>query len=684
MTPIDSGLAWLEVLREFKRRMPRTNPDVNVSPFDDRVSTSAGGPLSSDLSDMHSGVRAHIRDTISAVKNGKKQSQVILLSGNAGVGKTHLLRTFQTAEAMEQLGHICVGGSNHWKIDEFQARLLDWVIEALTAPSPTGDQELNDPKLPVHPLLERIRAIGFRAVEHLLKNPTSWETCLASPGGRLFGRLLQRWTRPSFAKLQTLVAVRDPVVFQYFDFTKFSSYVCDRFLADRANPLHRFALRVLLIYLFPDNAESGVGTRERVLHWFRGRGDEEYFTKRLGASEQPDRAYSQFEAVKLLAHLFSPAVSAQLSSENAPCEPRVFLLTFDQAEGRNELFENDDDWKTFFAHLSELYNSLPNVVVLFTMTLGLRNRLHGIMERQFRDRIRMDDTFTLFLPTQEQVVGLYRARIENWLEKDDDLKTKYQKLDNQFLPFTREEVIAVGANQTVRQTLENFDTAFRNKIREVTVDAAIDYLFERNELSQAESRVNEWDYTSVHLETVRTLLGAFGPLLSADVGVELREATLTRLDSVPVLRLQIGLLMQSPTITLYLARMGWNYRSQITSLVTEFLYNREKVKTFLCVVRSQPFSESLDLVQKHYQSQFSTGVCSVEVESTFVALNSVNANRSEYAKRSDGPAQLTALDELIRTEVAGTYLGHLFRHARNKIDGIMNGMSASEPQTTTE
>ena len=320
MPSTDKNLAHLEVYREFKRKMSQSQPDANVSPFDDRISTS--GTTDGDVADIHLEVRRRIRDIILDVRDGKKKPQVILLSGAAGTGKTHLLKTFQTAESMHELGHIFVGGSNHWTIGDFQARLLDWVVEALTAPSPTGDLSSNDPELPTHPLLERVRAIGFRAVEHLLTNPTSWKTCLASPGGRYFGRMICRWTRPSHGKLQALVVARDTAVFGYFDFTAFGSYVCDRFLAERSNLLHRFALRVLLTYLFRDKTETGVGTRERVLHWFRGRADDEYFTRRLGASERPDRTYSKFEAVKLLAHLFSPAVSSQLSTDAAPCPAR--------------------------------------------------------------------------------------------------------------------------------------------------------------------------------------------------------------------------------------------------------------------------------------------------------------------------------------------------------------------------
>ena len=133
MTPPDAGLARLELLRAFKRKMPRADPAANVGPFEARVCTAAAsGPGAEDLADIHAGVRAHVRDAIADVRDGRRQSQVVLLSGAAGVGKTHLLRSFATPEAVGELGHVFVGGSNHWTVGEFQAQLLDWVVEALT------------------------------------------------------------------------------------------------------------------------------------------------------------------------------------------------------------------------------------------------------------------------------------------------------------------------------------------------------------------------------------------------------------------------------------------------------------------------------------------------------------------------------------------------------------------------
>jgi hypothetical protein len=466
-------------------------------------------------------------------------------------------------------------------------------------------------------------------------------------------------------------------VFRYFDFYKFSTYVCDRFLADRANVVHRYALRVLLTYLFPDKQQTGIGTRERVLHWFRGRADDNYFTKRLGASERPDTEYGRFEAVKLLAHLFSPSVSAQLSTASVPCPPRVLFLTFDQAEGRDELFDTDDDWREFFARLSELYNSLPNVVVLFTMTLGLRNRLHAVMERQFQDRIRMDEKFTLLFPSTEQVLGLYCTRVEQWLRDDPALRTRYAGVENPYLPFTQDELLTLGGNQTVRDTLVAFDTAFHQRVGAIAVDAAIDYLFERNERKKVEANSNVWDYTAGHLKTVQALLTAVGPVLTVDAGVEIREMADVELDNVPVVRFTFGLPKQAQTIVLYLARLGKHYNGPISSLIRELLYNREKAKSFLWVVRPQPLPNSLEVVEDRYRSQFVAGVCSVAVESAFAALTAVNGNREKYKELS----QLAALGDLIRTEVGSTYLGQLFRHARTKLDALGKASPTSDVES---
>src|SRR5206468_2248388 len=67
MTPTSPVLQRLEVLRAFKRRMPRADPAENVSPFDDRVTTAQGDVTSYDLGGIHADVRQRIEQVIRAV-----------------------------------------------------------------------------------------------------------------------------------------------------------------------------------------------------------------------------------------------------------------------------------------------------------------------------------------------------------------------------------------------------------------------------------------------------------------------------------------------------------------------------------------------------------------------------------------------------------------------------------------
>jgi hypothetical protein len=667
MSQTSPELQRLQVLQAFKRRMPRADDAENVSPFDDRVSTAHGTAAAGDLPEIHAEVRRRIRHTIEAVRDGERKSQVVLLAGDAGAGKTHLLRTFQSPALAEEVGYVYVGGSNHWHVGEFQARLLDWMIEALTAESPAQ----------AHLLLSRVRAIGFRAVDHLLANPVAWRQCLARPRGRWLGRPLAWLRAPSYAAQKQLADARDPAVFRALDFARFSEYVCDRFLAEKSNLTHRYALRVLLMYLFPDREETGVGTRERVLHWFRGRADVAYFTRRLGASERLDRQFSLFEAVKLLVHLFSPTVSRELSGEKGECPPRVFLLVFDQAEGRNELFESDGDWMDFFAHLSELYNTLPNVVVLFTMTLGLRNHLHGLMERQFRDRIRMDEKFTLHHPDDGQVLALYRARVERWLRPDPALLESYRGLEGPYVPFDRGRVLEIAGQQAIRDALEALDAAFHQAMRDLVVESELDFHFWLNELQPLEAAQNDFEYTAGHLDTVRDLLREAGSWLPAEYGVTLD------VEEVPgVAPATLALRFGDPAIPgawvcAYLAKLTYKGVQGQVDEATELLFHKQKTRYTLWPLRAG------EIKAEHHPKkgdQIFPRVTPPALESRLRALGYLAGRQPDYERAGHWPAAR----QLIRREFDGTYLGEVFRDARRRLDGLVAGTLPDVPEEPVE
>jgi len=658
-----SSVAWsleeFDVLRSFKLRMPKLDSDGNSSPFDARIAISESqGANNVNVEELHADVRERIRETIELVRDGKRRSQILLISGAPGAGKTHTLNHFRSPDLQAELGHVFIGGSNHWRIDEFSAQLLDWVIQGLTNPSPTQD----------HLLLERIRTIGFRAIEHLLMDPLAWRSRLRRPAWLTrklgwIGRRL-RWFRiPSRDALARQVEKRDPRVFRRFDEIEFGNYVCDRFLAEPSNPVHRYVLQVLLCYLFPDPHDRGLHVRERVLHWFRGRGDNGYFARRLGVNELADQAYKQADAVRLLAHLFSATVSSKLTTEKHPCEPRVLLLTFDQVEGRNELFSRPEEWLDFFAHLSELYNTLPNIVVLFTMTIALRDSLHAKMERQFRDRIVMDSRMVLRLPSERELQTLYRHRLEAWMLGDDELAGRYRALANPLLPFQQDEFRSLVNNRTVRDVLEDLDRAFRKRLREeVIAGARYDYLFIRNELLADCDRETEWDYTSETLDTLGELLENIGEMLCEPYGIRIKDRQRTKINNVPVMSLLFEKKAGSLSVMINLARVGRTYNEPCQQLIQNCLYDKVKDRNLLFIVRPEKMNWS---PPPAYSSQCQSYQATAAHELILRTVRELAGRSESYAADPELQNEFVAT---LSDEIRKTYVAALFQFAKERLD----------------
>ena len=659
-------LEELEILRDFKRRMPHVSLLGNVSPFDVRIATIQGGSTGADYPELHRVPREIIQQTIRGVRDGLKPSQVILISGDAGTGKTHLLNGFRSTELQESEGYIYAGGSNHWKMSEFQPRLLDWVVEALTTPSPTEK----------HALLERIETIGFRAVDHLLENPVAWRSVLVTRLGWLGRKVkfLERVGKLSRERLKRLADQRDPALFGHFDLVKFADYVCRRFLAEGSNPLHRYAMRVMLSYLFHDVRNTGINERERVLNWFRGKDDDGYFLRLLGTRDFPDKAYNQFEAVKLLSHLFSKDVSKQLDTAKHPCRPRVLLLTFDQAEGRNELFDSDSDWSDFFAQLSELYSTLPNVVVLFTMTNRLRDRLHGSLERQFRDRVRMDKAFELRVPTKDQLLGIYVKKMDEWLRDDQSLKSRFSRIGNRYTPFDADEIEREAGTLPVRESFEILDKLFHDRIGKIVVGALYDYKYFRNELQRDEDSARPFDFSADHAATVRLLLEHAKDKLSVRHGFayKINPANIGNTD---VLEIEFTRPGHSGRVFVTLARVSFRYKENVEQIVTSALKGGQKHMNFLFVVRPDRISE--DVIPEAYRDQMFLDICSPAVEATCRGLAEIA--RRQLAGDYPNADQQSEFDTLLAGEMNKIYLGRMLSVASEKLAARLGKDDAAPP-----
>ena len=128
-------LTRLELLRAYKERLVRGG-DVNLSPFAlDRMIRYDSDVRRYDVPDIHRGVRDRVAKIIHGIHQGH-DSQVVILAGDPGMGKSHIINHFRSPELAEELGYVLVCNSNHWKVDEFEACLLNWILDALVRPSP--------------------------------------------------------------------------------------------------------------------------------------------------------------------------------------------------------------------------------------------------------------------------------------------------------------------------------------------------------------------------------------------------------------------------------------------------------------------------------------------------------------------------------------------------------------------
>ncbi len=336
----DAELLRLETQRAYKMRFGR-DPEFNFSPFSaDAVTRYDTDVTASDVPMIHRQVRERIEAIINEIHHGQV-SQVVILTGNPGMGKTHLINCFRDRKKANALRYVLVCNSNHWKAPEFEECLLDWILEALVYPS------LEEP----HLLLARIQDIAFQALQQIVDRPGEIERFKSRSLAGFLSGLWGKVTGSEHSLFVSAIENRDLGVFRRIEFAPFAAYVCKRFLVNSSNLFHRYAMRVLLRYLFVED-------REMVLHWLRRKPVADYFLQKLGVRDEIDRKFKVMDVIKILISLFTPDVSARLTTAGKSCPDLVFFFAFDQAEAREALFESDSEWRTFFAQLRGCLKSL--------------------------------------------------------------------------------------------------------------------------------------------------------------------------------------------------------------------------------------------------------------------------------------------------------------------------------------
>jgi hypothetical protein len=658
MTPVDEELAKRRLLHEFKKVFGK-DPEINRSPFTEGVIVRYDTDVQPwDVPEIHQKARQQVTAVLKAIRR-EEPSQIVLLAGEAGMGKSHLLNYFRSHERSEELGYVLVHSSNFWKVAEFEERLLDQIISVLVRPSP------NQP----HLLLQQIQLIAFAALDQLMtRQQGSYRQYLTKRNRGFFGRLWDKVTAWQQVQFQQMVQKRDPGVFRRLNFPKFAGYVCDQFLYDPSHPFHRYALHVMLRYLFEEDRES-------VLAWLRGRKVNESFLHKVGSEDAIDRKYKVMDVVQILISLFTPEVTNHLGPEGKGRD-RVFFLVFDQMEACEELFSSEDEWFTFFAKLSEVYNSLPNVLVLFTMTLKLYNQMHPKLERQFQQRIRRDPNFVLHEVENSEVLTLFRKRIDSWLqEAPAHVRREVDAPAFRYLPMTQEEVLQLAEQKTLREMLFAFDQSFRDGMIKPGPDPRLDYLVSYKELRQARGQEAPFVFTEGHLATVTQLFNEFGQSLAKGFGLRFGGFNRSLLDNSAVDALALEFYPEEGHdiwVRVFLVRLTFRFGTQLDKSI-DLLHRREIKRNFLWVLRAETAYPEW---AERRPGQVFPRELSVEAEMRLRTILHLLHNRERYVAEN----AWEDVEKLVVEEVRPLYLGDMMRQVRGALDELIEQMApATQP-----
>ncbi len=502
--PDDEKRARLVILEAFKKRF--VGEHGNCSPFAADVVVRYDTNVDAlDVPEIHQDVRTAIEDFVKGIRNGEP-SKIVILAGEPGMGKSHLLNHYRSPELAQQLGYVLVGNSNHWSVQDFETCLLDWILDALIRPSP------NEKNL----LLEKIQDIAYEALRQILARPGRLREFVGRKDAGFWRRQWAKLFGSGVGRYHAALKNRDDRIFRKLDFHAFADEVINRFLPTHAShPFHRHVLKCLLLYLFPEE-------REKVVHWLRKKNVEEHFVKRLGMGENIETKFQVIDIIKILVTLFSPQLSKGIHRQGTPTPGLVFFFAFDQMEGRNKLFEKGD-WFLFFDKLSELYNTLPNIFFMFTMTLQLRNELYPDMERQFKSRIVRGDKFVLQAIPSDEILAVYRRRIARWLgDANAEIHSQLEDPRYRFLPFRAEEIVQVSQTRSLREFLVEIDELFQDFLENKVIvdDPQLEYLVSLNRLRDKAKALNApFKFTENHLGTVTELMNRAGGALASSFGL---------------------------------------------------------------------------------------------------------------------------------------------------------------------
>lgn len=309
------------------------------------------------------------------------------------------------------------------------------------------------------------------------------------------------------------------------------------------------------------------------------------------------------------------------------------------------------------------------MLILFTMTTGLRDRLHSKIEKQFHDRIRRDGRFVLHYVEQGEMLALYRKRLDRWIGPGEaELRASLQASGEPHLPFTAARAIQLTEQKSLRDGLRALDEKFREELSRVTTDVPYDYLIWKREL-RAKLSGDAFEDTKGHLETVQTLLNNLGEALAGECGMVLEQVVRQDQDGLEVLLLRFHDPADSSRwVRVYLCRLTFVFNQKLRKAL-DLLANRNRKKNFLWVVRAAPIPPD-SLAER--PGQAFAHLLLPETEVALKAMISVQDSQQEYEQRDARNNTTHWCDGLrfLAKDFAQTHVGNLFAHARQAIEHL--------------
>jgi energy-coupling factor transporter ATP-binding protein EcfA2 len=311
-----------------------------------------------DVPTIHREARRRFRDLLdAATATGGAPGRVLLLCGETGSGKTHLLRALRAMVHKERAGFVgymqLTSASTHY------ARYLHSnLIESLEQPY----DETLDPR---------------------------------SGLSRIATALASRAFEPGLATM-----LRDDEQLEPDEVTDLVYTGADRLIAQRQFQFADIDLLRALLYLYRPNPPL----RARVIKYLRCERLSPYDSKMLGEMPSRDRDEDAERMVEMLGRLLSVLTERPLS----------LVMCLDQLEGTMDVKGSVDPFERALTTVTDLAGRVPSSIFVVSCLSDTYDAFKGQLKRTLRDRLEQEPAITLHaIRTREEATSIVVERLRH-------------------------------------------------------------------------------------------------------------------------------------------------------------------------------------------------------------------------------------------------------------------------------